>query len=192
VQISVYPWRWWWQGKTLAELARDQEREPVELAVDIACGRPGAGIFHAQNEADVRAFTRREWVATASDGMAIVDFVGRFIHPRAYGTFPRKLRRYALDEQVVSLAFALRSMTELPAEIFGLEDRGRLAPGAFADVVVFDPKTIRDVATYERSGRHSEGVEWLLVNGVVSIEAGELTGQRGGRGLRNPRRQPGS
>jgi len=192
VVISVYPWRWWWQGKTLAELAEEQGRDPVDLAVQIACGRPGAGIYHSQSERDVRAFMAQEWVATASDGTALVDFVGRFAHPRAYGTFPRKLRRYALDEGVVTLAFALRSMTELPAAILGLEDRGRLAPGAFADVVVFDPATLRDVASFERSGRHSTGIELLLVNGVPAIEAGELTGERAGRALRNPRRLAGS
>jgi N-acyl-D-aspartate/D-glutamate deacylase len=192
VVISVYPWRWWWQGKTLADLARQQERDPADLGVQIACGRPGAGIYHSQSERDVRAFMRREWVATASDGTALIDFVGRFAHPRAYGTFPRKLRYYALDEGVVTLAFALRSMTELPAEILGLEDRGRLAPGAFADVVVFDPKALRDVASFERSGRHSTGIELLLVNGVPAIEGGELTGERAGRALRNPRRLAGS
>ena len=188
VTISVYPWRWWWQGRSLADVAESKGMEPVDLAVQIACGRPGAGIYHAQNEDDVRAFMKRPWVATASDGTAMVDFVGRFAHPRLYGTFPRKIRRYALDEGVIDLAFALRSMTELPAEILGLADRGRLEPGQFADVVVFDPDRLRDVASFERPGRHSEGVEWLLVNGVAAIEDGELTGERAGRGLRNPRR----
>jgi N-acyl-D-aspartate/D-glutamate deacylase len=192
VVISVYPWRWWWQGRTLAELAKDQERDPVDLAVQIACGRPGLGIYHRQDEQDVRAFMARDWVATASDGAATPDFIGRFVHPRAYGTFPRKLRRYALDEHVVTLAFALRSMTELPAAIFGLEGRGRLEPGAFADVVVFDPATLRDVASFERSGRHSQGIELLLVNGVPAIDGGELTGAHAGRALRNPRRLTGS
>jgi N-acyl-D-aspartate/D-glutamate deacylase len=188
VTISVYPWRWWWQGRSLADVAAGKDVAPAELAADIACGRPGAGIFHSQDEADVRAFMARDWVATASDGTAMVDFIGRFVHPRAYGTFPRKLRRYALDRPVVELAFALRSMTELPASILGLEDRGRLEPGAFADVVVLDPATLRDVATFDRSGRHSEGVEWLFVNGVPAIESGEPTDERAGRALRNPRR----
>jgi N-acyl-D-aspartate/D-glutamate deacylase len=189
ITISVYPWRWWWQGRSLADVAEGKDVEPAELAADIACGWPGAGIFHSQDEADVRAFMAREWVATASDGTAIVDLLGRYVHPRAYGTFPRKLRRYALDRRVVELGFALRSMTELPARILGLADRGRLEPGAFADVVVLDPATLRDVATFERSGRHSEGVEWLFVNGVAAIEAGEPTGARAGRALRNPRRR---
>jgi len=189
VVISVYPWRWWWQGRSLADVARSKGMDPVDLAVDIACGWPGAGIYHSQSEADVRAFMQRPWVATASDGSTMVDFIGRYAHPRVYGTFPRKLRRYALDEGVVDLAFALRSMTELPARILGIEDRGRLEPGSFADVVVFDPEQLRDVATFERSGRPSEGVTWLFVNGVAAIEAGEPTGARAGRALRNPRRE---
>jgi N-acyl-D-aspartate/D-glutamate deacylase len=133
----------------------------------------------------MRAFMREPWVATASDGVATVDLLGRWIHPRAYGTFPRKLRRYALDEGWLDLAFALRSMTGLPARAFGIPGRGRLEPGAFADVVAFDPERLRDVATFERSGRHSEGIEYLLVNGVLAIDSGELTGERAGRALRH-------
>lgn len=185
VVISVYPWRWWWQGRTLAQLAADRERAPVEVAADLVCGRPGLGIYHGQHEEDVRQFMRQPWVATASDGAAAHDWIGRYVHPRAYGTFPRKIRRYALEEGWIELAFALRSMTELPAEILGLRDRGRLAAGSFADVVAFDPARIRDVATYERSGRHSEGVAFLLVNGVLAIDAGEITGERAGRALRH-------
>lgn len=190
VQISVYPWRWSWQGKRLSEVAEAEGKAPGELAVEIACGWPGAGIYHGQSEEDVRAFARQEWVATASDGSAMIDFLGRFVHPRAYGTFPRKLRHYAIDRLDVTLAFALRSMTELPAEIFGFEGRGRLEPGAFADVVVFDPKTVRDLATYENAAQHSEGIEYLLVNGRFAIEEGAPTGERSGRALRNPRARP--
>jgi N-acyl-D-aspartate/D-glutamate deacylase len=186
ILISVYPWRWWWQGRTVAELAADRGQDPVELVMQLACGRFGAGIYFSQDEADVRAFMARDWVATASDGAAIVDFVGRYAHPRLYGTFPRKLRRYALEEGVVTLPFALRSMTELPAQAFGIPERGRLEPGFFADVVAFDPERLRDVASFERSGRHSEGIAYLLVNGVLAIEDGEPTGERAGRAIRAP------
>jgi N-acyl-D-amino-acid deacylase len=109
----------------------------------------------------------------------------RWAHPRLYGTFPRKIRRYVYEEELISLPFALRSMTELPAEIFGIPERGRLAPGYYADVVAFRPERLRDVATYERSGRYSEGVEYLVVNGVLSIDGREYTGDRGGRALRH-------
>ena len=184
VQFSLYPRHWSWQNRRLADVAAEQGRDPAELAVEIACGWPGAGIYHSQDEADVRVFGQQAWVATASDGTATIDFLGRFIHPRAYGTFPRKIRRFALDLGDVTLAFALRSMTALPAAIFGFEGRGRLEPDAYADVVVFDPATLRDVASYERSGRHSEGIAFLPGNGGLAIDDGELTGRRAGRALR--------
>lgn len=182
--ISVYPWRWWLQGKTLAEAAAERGEDPVELAMDLACGWPGAGIYFSQSEADVRAFMQLPWVATASDGTTAHDFVARFAHPRLYGTFPRKLRRYALDESVVSLTSALRSMTALPAEILGLGDRGRLESGAFADVVVFDPQTLRDHATFDDAALASEGVVFLWVNGTLGIDGGRFSGERAGRALR--------
>jgi N-acyl-D-aspartate/D-glutamate deacylase len=183
--VSVYPWKWWLQGKTVAEIAAERGVDPVEVAMDLACGWPGTGIYFSQSEADVREFMQRPWVATASDGLAIFGLLGRWSHPRLYGTFPRKIRRYVYDEKLISLPFALRSMTGLPADIFEIPERGRLAPGYYADVVAFDPERLRDVATFDQSGRHSEGVEYLVVNGVVSIDAGEYTGRRGGRALRH-------
>jgi N-acyl-D-aspartate/D-glutamate deacylase len=128
--VSIYPWKWWLQGKTVAEIAAERGDEPVEVAMDLACGwGSGSGIYFSQNEADIREFMQRPWVATASDGLAIFDLLGRWAHPRLYGTFPRKIRRYVY--------------------------------------------------------RYSEGVEYLLVNGVLSIDGGEYTGNRGGRGLRH-------
>ena len=184
--VSIYPWKWWLQGKTVAEIAAERGDDPVEVTMDLACARrPGAGIYFSQNEADIRAFMQRPWVATASDGAVIFKLLGRFAHPRLYGTFPRKIRRYVYDEELISLAFALRSMTELPAEIFQIPERGRLAPGHYADVVAFRPEGLRDLATFDESGRYSEGIEYLVVNGVLSIDAGEYTGDRGGRALRH-------
>lgn len=184
--VSIYPWRFWLQGRTVAEIAEARGEDPVEVAIELACGWPGAGIYFSQDEGDLRTFMQRPWVATASDGTTFYDAIAGVAHPRLYGTFPRKLRRYALDEGVVSLAFALRSMTELPADVLGLGERGRLQPGSFADVVVFDPEAIRDVATFEESGRHSEGVRYLLVNGQLALDEGEPTGVRAGRALRGP------
>jgi N-acyl-D-aspartate/D-glutamate deacylase len=183
--VSVHPWKWWLQGKTVAEIAAERGDDPVEVTMDLACGRSGSGIYFSQSEADVREFMRRPWVATASDGVAIFQLLGRWAHPRLYGTFPRKIRRYVYDEELISLPFALRSMTELPAEIFGIPQRGRLATGHYADVVAFRPEGLRDVATFDHSGRYSEGIEYLVVNGVLSIDAGEYTGDRGGRALRH-------
>ena len=184
--VSIYPWKWWLQGKTVAEIAADRGDDPVEVTMDLACARrPGSGIYFSQNESDIRELMQRPWVATASDGTAIFNLLGRWAHPRLYGTFPRKIRRYVYDEELISLAFALRSMTELPAEIFQIPERGRLTPGHYADVVAFRPEGLRDVATFDESGRYSEGIEYLVVNGVLSIDAGEYTGDRGGRALRH-------
>jgi N-acyl-D-aspartate/D-glutamate deacylase len=183
--VSLYPWKWWLQGKSVAEIAAERRADPVEVTMDLACGWPGTGIYFSQSEADVREFMQRPWVATASDGGAIFKLLGRWVHPRLYGTFPRKIRRHVYDEELISLPFALRSMTELPAEIFQIPGRGRLAPGYYADVVAFHPERLRDLATFEHSGRYSEGVEYLVVNGVLSIDAGEYTGERGGRALRH-------
>jgi N-acyl-D-aspartate/D-glutamate deacylase len=184
ILVSVYPWRWWLQGRTLAEIAAGRGEDPVDTAVDLACGWRGFAIYFTQSEDDVRRFMTRDWVATASDGLSVFWPLARYSHPRVHGTFPRKLRRYALDEEVVPLPFALRSMTELPAEILGLEQRGRLAPGAFADVVVLDPARIRDLATFERAGVESEGIDFLLVNGTLAIDEARVTGRRAGRALR--------
>jgi len=184
IMVSVFPWKWWLQGKTVAEIARERGDDPVDVAVELACDWYGAAIYFNMSEDDVRAFMTRDWVATGSDGSVMLPLLGRFAHPRLYGTFTRKLRRYVYEEDVVALAFALRSMTELPAEIFAIPERGRLESGYFADVVAFDPVKVRDVATFEESGRESDGIEYLFVNGVPSIESGEFTGRRAGRALR--------
>lgn len=184
IQVSTYPWKWWLQGRTVDEISRERGADPVEVAMDLACGWPGAGVFHVLDEADLRAFMQRDWVATASDGLAVGWPFAGSVHPRSFGTFPRKLRRYAIDASLVSIGFALRSMTELPATILGLADRGRLAARAYADIVVFDPAAIQDRATYDAPDRRSEGVTTVLVNGVVALADGKPTGDRGGRALR--------
>jgi N-acyl-D-aspartate/D-glutamate deacylase len=183
--VAFYPWKWWIQGKTVADIAEDRNEDPVEVATDLACGWLGAGIYFSLNETDVQSLMQRDWVATASDGSTTNGFFGRFTHPRLYGTFPRKIHRYALREKVITLAQALRSMTELPAEILEIPERGRLRPGYYADIVAFDPDQLRDLATFEDPAQYSDGVEYLLVNGVLSIDDGEFTGRRGGRALRH-------
>ena len=119
---------------------------------------------------------------TASDGdlAAMGDGVP---HPRNYATFPRKIRRYVYDEAVVSLEGAIRGMTGLPADVFGLSDRGVIAEGMVADIVVFDPESLRDVATFVEPHQLSEGVRWLLVGGCLAIDDGSITGTRCGRVL---------
>ncbi len=132
------------------------------------------------SEDDVSFVLRQDFVATASDGSAHTPGLGDRPHPRAYGTFPRKLR-YALDRHVLTLEQAVRSCTGLPAAILGLTDRGTIRVGAVADLVVFDPRTFRDTATYDDPAQLAPGVEDLFVNGVAVIARGRFTGALAGR-----------
>jgi N-acyl-D-amino-acid deacylase len=162
-------------GKTLEQIAKAREESPVEAALEIVkAGGAGVASFN-MNEEDVKNFMRQDWVMTCSDGSTG--------HPRKYGTFPRKLRKYVFDEHVITLPFAIRSSTGLPAATFGLKDRGLLRPGYFADVVVFDPKTIRDLATFEKPEVLSTGVRYLVVNGKLAVDKGQLTDVLAGRVL---------
>jgi N-acyl-D-amino-acid deacylase len=162
-------------GKTLAKIAQERGVPPIEAAL-VVIQRGGADVasFNMQ-ESDMRNFMRQDWVMTCSDGSPG--------HPRKYGTFPFKLRKYVFDEHVITLPFAIRSSTSLPAETLGLKDRGLLKTGYFADVVVFDPKTIRARSTYEQPTLLATGVVYLLVNGQLAIDAGQLTNAHAGRPL---------
>lgn len=162
-------------GKTLAAIAKEKNLSPIDAAILIIKKGGAAVASFNMEESDIRNFMRQPWVMTCSDGSPG--------HPRKYGTFPRKLRRYVFDEHVITLPFAIRSMTSLPAVTLGLKDRGLLKPGYFADVVVFDPKTIRALSTYKEPRRLATGVIYLLVNGQFAIDGGSLTDAHAGRGL---------
>jgi N-acyl-D-aspartate/D-glutamate deacylase len=116
-----------------------------------------------------------------SDGIPDLDGLP---HPRLYGTFPRVFAQYVRGRGEISVSEAVRRMTSLPAGRFGLTDRGTLTPGAWADVVVFDPATIRDTATFTDPKREPDGVGWVIVNGVLAVDRGRHTGARAGRLLR--------
>jgi N-acyl-D-aspartate/D-glutamate deacylase len=129
---------------------------------------------------------KQPFVATASDGGAAIPSES-VPHPRSYGTFPRKIGRYAIEEKIVSLEQALRSSTGLPADIIGLTDRGYLKPGQMADVVVLDLASFRDAATFEKPHQYSPGVRCLFVNGVLAIENGKPTNALAGKAVRHNR-----
>jgi N-acyl-D-amino-acid deacylase len=131
---------------------------------------------------------KRPWVATASDGSARFPNPEACPHPRNFGTFPRKIGHYARDEKVLPLAQAIRSATGLPADILGLADRGYLRPGAYADVLVFDPQTFIDRATFENPQQYSTGVKYLFVAGRLALEDGTLGPALYGRAIRHPSR----
>jgi N-acyl-D-aspartate/D-glutamate deacylase len=170
------------QGMRLDAIARQRRADPVDVAIDlIVKGSPSIFSFN-MDEADVRAFMAQPWTMTSTDGPLLAEEDG-IPHPRAYGTFPKKLRRYAIDTSVISLEQAVHSMTGLTASIMRLRDRGSIRVGARADLVVFDPANIRDNATYENPRQLSSGVTLVVVNGVVAVSEGRVTRERGGRML---------
>ena len=151
--------------------------DPVESALQILRnGGSGVASFN-MIEADIEAFMKEDWVMTCSDGSPG--------HPRKYGTFPRKLRKYVFEGNVISLPFMVKQSAAMPAEVFGLKERGRLKLGYYADVIAFDPKTISDTATYEEPEKLAVGVRYVLVNGVVAVSGGAPTGVFSGKPLRH-------
>jgi N-acyl-D-aspartate/D-glutamate deacylase len=128
------------------------------------------------SEQDIENFMKQPWVMTGSDGSPG--------HPRKYGTFPRKIREYALKRKVISLPFAVRSSSGLTAESLGIKERGFLRIGYFADVVVFDPKTISELSTYEHPEVLARGMKYVIVNGKLAVDGGKYTGALAGKALR--------
>lgn len=184
VRIARFSKRRNWVGKNLKQIADSEGMTPLEVSLEVL-RNGGAQIVHfSMDEADVRHVMQRPWVATASDGRAYLPGSDR-PHPRNYGTFPRKIGYYARMEQVISLEAAIRSATGLPAEILGLTDRGRIKTGQAADIAVFDPETLLDAATFDDPHQYSQGVRYLLVNGIPAIHQGRPTGALAGIALRH-------
>jgi N-acyl-D-amino-acid deacylase len=180
-----------YQGRTLADIAAEQGVHPIDAALELIGSdrsRIGAAFF-SMAEDNVRQALHKPWVSICSDGVSMApegDFLRAPTHPRAYGSFARVLGHYVRDEGVLTLPDAIRRMTSLPAATLGLAGRGRLAPGYFADVVVFDPATIADRATFAQPHRLSVGVTEVIVNGRLTIAGGEFTGTLAGRALAGP------
>jgi N-acyl-D-amino-acid deacylase len=185
IKIATFSAKPAWIGRSLADIATAENATPLDIALTIIRSG-GAGVVNfGMSEEDVRFAMALPWVATASDGRAFLPSADK-PHPRSYGTFSRKLGLYALQEKVISLPAAIRSSTSLPAEILGLPDRGSLKVGHFADVVVFDPKTIRDTATFDDPHQYATGMKFVFVNGEVAVHDGTPTGALGGRALKRP------
>jgi N-acyl-D-aspartate/D-glutamate deacylase len=140
-------------------------------------------MFHTMSEADVREVMRKPWVAIASDGSAMNLGEDGVPHPRSFSTNPRVLGHYVREERVLTLEDAIRKMTSLPAQILGLRDRGQIREGFAADLVVFDPATVRETTTFEKTKSYPEGIPYTIVNGTVVIDNGRHTGARPGRPL---------
>lgn len=185
IVISSFPARPEYVGREVRDIAADEGRDVVDLVMEMETEGAPRCVKFGMSEEDVRFAMALPWVATASDGSANIASADR-PHPRSFGTFTRKLGRYARDERTISLPHAVRSASGLPADILRLTDRGYLRPGYAADVMVFDPATVRDRATYDEPFRYSEGVRWVFVNGTPAVDDGVPTGALAGRALRHP------
>ncbi|MCH7491885.1 MAG: amidohydrolase family protein [Gemmatimonadetes bacterium] len=178
-------------GKTLAEVASERGTTPEATAMDLVVAddsRVGT-VYFLMSEENIGKQIALPWVSFGSDAGSLAPegvFLGSNPHPRAYGNFARLLGRYVRDRQIISLAEAVRRLSGLPADNLSLRRRGRLAPGFFADVVVFDPARIQDHATFSEPHQFSEGVHYVLVNGSVVLRDGEPTGATPGRVVRGP------
>jgi N-acyl-D-amino-acid deacylase len=168
------------EGKTIAQVAAAMGKAPEEAAMDLLAKGDASLVSFNMSESDIDLIMRQPFTMTCTDG-GLVPFGEGQPHPRNNGAFARKIRVYVNERGVIDLPFAVRSMTSLPASVFGLKDRGMLRPGAWADVLIFDPRRVRDTATYEAPHQLAEGMEYVLVNGVVAKDRDAWTGRRGGK-----------
>jgi dihydroorotase/N-acyl-D-amino-acid deacylase len=177
------------QGKRLSELAAEWHEDPIDALCDLLIkdnAQTSVAVF-GMSEPDVALALKQPWVSIDNDsqGTAPEGMLGQaHPHPRAYGTFPRILRKFVREDHLLTLEDAIRKFSALPAQRLRLSDRGVLKQGMWADVVIFDPATIRDLATFEQPNQLSEGMKYVLVNGVAVIADGKMTGARPGHVLR--------
>jgi N-acyl-D-amino-acid deacylase len=179
------------QGKTLAQVAKMRDKDPLEVLLDLLVEDDSAisTAYFITAEENIRKLMPLPWISFGSDEAAQAPegvFLKAMPHPRAYGNFARVLGKYVREEKLLSLEEAIRKMTSLPATNLGLDRRGKLVEGNFADVVLFDPKTIADKATYEKPHQYAVGMKHVFVNGVQVLRDGEHTGATPGRALWGP------
>jgi N-acyl-D-amino-acid deacylase len=176
------------EGKRISEIAKEWNKDPMDALFDVLIEDPTTGVaVFGMSQPDVTLALQQPWVSICNDssGTSPEGILGQeHPHPRAYGTFPRILGKYVREEKALTLPDAIRKMSALPAQRLRLTDRGVLKAGMWADVAVFDPATIRDLATFDNPNQLSEGMEYVLVNGVPVIDQGKMTGKLPGRVLR--------
>jgi N-acyl-D-amino-acid deacylase len=182
-------------GKTLGEVARARGKSPEETIMDLVLeDRSRIGTIYVLNSDDnLKKEIQLPWVSFASDAGSMAAegvFLKSSAHPRAYGSFVRVLGKYVRDEHAISLGEAVRKLAAQPSTNLGLDRRGQLKPGMFADIVVFDPATVADTATFEKPHAYAVGVKHVWVNGVQVLKDGEHTGRKPGRALWGPGRTP--
>jgi N-acyl-D-amino-acid deacylase len=178
-------------GKTLAEVAKMRGKDPIDTAMDLIAEDESriSTVYYLMSEENVKKELRKPWISFGSDEASQTPespFTKSNPHPRAYGNFARVLGKYVRDEKVLSMSDAIHRLSGLPATNLGLDHRGFLKEGMFADVVVFDPATITDHATFAKPHQYATGVKHVFVNGVQVIKNGEHTGAKPGRALWGP------
>jgi N-acyl-D-amino-acid deacylase len=180
-------------GKTLDQVAAMRKTTPVEAAIALQlegyANRPGGVRVRSFSmaEVDVEAFMAQPWAASSTDAGIALPEDGPSVHPRFYGSYPRKIRRYAMERKVLSVESAIRASTSLPAQILRIQDRGLIREGYYADVAVLDRASIRDRSTPENPHQYSEGVDYVFVNGQAVVEKNNPTWTLAGRVLDRPK-----
>jgi N-acyl-D-amino-acid deacylase len=179
------------QGKRISEIAAEAKKDPLDVVFDLILadhGQTGA-IYFMMTEADMREAMKSPFVSFCTDsGARATDgpLAGSKSHPRGWGSYPRILGRYVRDEKLLTLESAIHKMTGAPAARVGLRDRGLIKEGMFADITIFDPATVIDRATFESPNQYPVGIEYVLVNGKLSVDKGRHTGALAGRVIRGP------
>jgi N-acyl-D-aspartate/D-glutamate deacylase len=189
IHIARYAPRLEWQGKDLASIAEAEKKTPLELVLEIEKNGGAKIVNFSMQDEEIRLIMKQPFVATASDGSSMKpdDSVP---HPRSYGCFARKIGHFSIEEKTLPLEQAIRSASGLPADILHLPERGYLKPGFYADIVVFDPKTYRDKATFEKPHQYAVGTRYVFVNGVLAIDDGKYTDALAGKALRHASKKP--
>src|SRR5713226_1518756 len=180
-----------WQGKRLSEIASAQNKDPLDALLDFIIADHGqtSAIFFMMKESDMQAALKSAFVSICTDnGARATDgpLAGSKSHPRGWGTYPRILGHYVRDEHLMPLEFAIHKMTGLPASNVGLKQRGLLRQGYFADITIFDPKTVIDRATFDEPNQYPVGINFVIVNGQIEVDRGQRTPALAGRVLRGP------
>jgi dihydroorotase/N-acyl-D-amino-acid deacylase len=179
------------QGKRVSEIAAQQKKDPLDAIFDLLLADNGqtSAIYFMMSEADMRAAMQAPFVSFCTDsGARATDgpLAGSKSHPRGWGSYPRILGLYVRDEKLLSLEAAIHKMTGAPAARVGLRDRGLIREGMFADLTVFDPRTVIDRATFESPNQYPTGIEYVLINGQIAVDKGQRTTALTGRVLRGP------
>jgi N-acyl-D-aspartate/D-glutamate deacylase len=184
IQIASYSPDRSYEGLRLSAISAQMSLDPIETALALIKESNPQIVSFNMHEDDVARFMKQPWMMTSSDG-GLVEMGEGVVHPRNYGSFPRKISKYVKEDRTVDLAFAIRSMTSLPASVFNLHDRGVIKTGQIADITIFDLDRIQDNATFDDPHQLSEGIEHVLIGGKFAMKAGEFQQELVGSVLRN-------